>query len=158
VEFSFAKVDLNEVVQDVAGRLKSALLENHVELRVPQKLPVTFCDQARIAEVFANLISNSIKYNDQSKKWIEVGFIEKKDQPAQFYVRDNGIGISALHHTRIFKMFERLHSEQEYGGGSGSGLALVKRIIDRHSGKIWVESVPGQGTTFLFTLAPESGR
>jgi signal transduction histidine kinase len=55
-------------------------------------------------------------------------------------------------------MFERLHSEHEYGGGSGSGLALVNRIIDRHSGKIWVESVPGQGTTFFFTLEPELGR
>jgi len=74
-----------------------------------------------------------------------------------FYVKDNGIGIPAALQQAIFTIFKRLHPADKYGGGSGTGLTIVKKIVERHGGRIWLESVPGQGTTFFFTLAPAAG-
>jgi two-component system, chemotaxis family, sensor kinase Cph1 len=71
------------------------------------------------------------------------------------YVRDNGIGIRPQFKETVFRMFKRLHARESYGGGTGAGLALVKKIVERHGGRIWLESEPGEGTTFYFTLAPE---
>jgi light-regulated signal transduction histidine kinase (bacteriophytochrome) len=108
-------------------------------------------DRARVGEIFYNLIVNAVRYNDKPGKWVEVGWAE--GEPPVFYVRDNGIGIPEKHFDSIFRIFKRLHSRDRFGGGTGAGLTIVKKIVERHSGRIWLDSVPGEGTTFYFTLA-----
>jgi two-component system, chemotaxis family, sensor kinase Cph1 len=150
------EVDLHAELADVVNLLEPRMRENNVELLVPQPLPRVRADQARVREVFANLITNAMKYNDQPDKVVEVGYAPTSDSEGNpsfvFYVRDNGIGIPEEHYDTIFRIFKRLHSRDEYGGGVGAGLTIVKKIIERHGGTIWLESQPGQGTTFWFTL------
>lgn len=125
----------------------------NVEVIIKDGMPAIWCDEVRIVQVFSNLISNAIKYNDQPQKVIEVGWVSRpEDGFDEFTVHDNGIGIEEKHLEKIFKIFQRLHSQDEYGGGTGVGLNIVKKIIEQHGGKIWVESSPGQGSTFHFTL------
>jgi chemotaxis family two-component system sensor kinase Cph1 len=134
------------------------LKEAGIELRIPRRLPTVRADRARVGEIFYNLIVNAMKYNDKERKWIEVGFLDTEEgHPPVFYVRDNGIGIQAKHFDSVFRIFKRLHGRDKYGGGTGAGLTIVKKIIERHSGKIWVESTYGEGTTFYFTLGEDKG-
>lgn len=153
IEMSFDLVDMNEIVREVAGRLKGFLDEHQAEFCVTDTLPTVLCDRVRVCEIFANLITNAVKYNDRVTKRVEVGANFAGDTPV-FFVRDNGIGILPQNQERIFAMFQRLHTEEAYGGGTGVGLAIVKRIVDRHGGRVWVESQPGEGSTFAFTLRP----
>lgn len=146
-------VDLNQVVSDTREMLHTRL--HNVAVRIPQPLPTVQGDYIMLSEVFANLIANATKYNDKAAPWIEIGYTADQDA-VRYYVRDNGIGIDERHFDRIFDIFRRLHGRTEFGGGSGAGLAIVKKIIERHGGKIWVESVIGEGTTFYFTL--QAGR
>lgn len=117
------------------------------------------CNVERLAEVFSNLLTNAVKYNDKPHKRIDVGVRHQPALPGEpsgeriFYVRDNGIGIAAEDIPNIFQIFRRLHGRDAYGGGTGVGLTLVKRIIERHGGRIWVESTPGEGTTMFFTIS-----
>jgi light-regulated signal transduction histidine kinase (bacteriophytochrome) len=108
--------------------------------------------------VFQNLITNAIKYNDSEEKIIEIGADDGGDHTADvsgpvFHVRDNGIGIDDAFKDEVFRIFKRLNAEKAYGEGTGAGLTFVKKIIENHGGKIWLESAPGEGTTFYFTLA-----
>jgi len=149
--------DLNAVVQEVLQFLHITLTQQGTDVRLPQRLPVVRCDQARVREVFHNLILNAIKYNDKLHKWVEIGCcpatVKEAGQPAHtFYVRDNGIGIRPQHTETIFDMFKRLHPRDAYGEGTGAGLTIVKRVVERHGGTIWVESTYGEGSTFFFTL------
>jgi signal transduction histidine kinase len=148
-------VDLEAVLDTVAKDLKPLITEKEVELRRPKRLPAVKCDPSRIGEVFQNLISNAMKYNDKPVRWVEVGYINN-EKIGVFYVRDNGIGIPPQHQERIFKIFKRLHRQDLYGGGTGAGLTIVKKIVERHCGRIWLESVPGEGTTFYFTLTGDT--
>ncbi|KYF57604.1 hypothetical protein BE08_05520, partial [Sorangium cellulosum] len=152
VDFSFGEIDLNDVVADVERRLAGTIRLRGAAIRVPRRLPRVVCDRIRIAEVLANLISNGIKYNESPEPWVEVGF-DEASVPTLFHVRDNGVGIPADERHRLFTMFERLSTAARYGEGTGSGLAIAQRIIERHRGNIWAESPPGGGTTFYFTLA-----
>jgi two-component system, chemotaxis family, sensor kinase Cph1 len=147
-------VDLNQVVKEVLESLAILLSESRVEVRLAGKLSVINCDRVRVAEVFRNLISNSVKYNDKTEKWVEIGEIPDPKGPV-FFVRDNGIGIPEKHREAVFQIFKRLHARDKYGGGTGAGLTIVKKIVERHNGAIWLESVIGQGTTFYFTLPGE---
>ncbi|MDD2915926.1 MAG: ATP-binding protein [Gallionella sp.] len=144
-------VDVDAVVDAVAEDLSRLWTREGFELRRNGRLGTVQGDAARIGEVFQNLISNAAKYNDKSSKWIEVGCDRSGTQPI-FYVRDNGIGIPAHHHDNIFRIFKRLHEQNKYGGGTGAGLTIVKKIVERYGGRIWLESVPGEGTVFYFTL------
>ncbi|MBI4781282.1 MAG: GAF domain-containing protein [Oscillatoriophycideae cyanobacterium NC_groundwater_1537_Pr4_S-0.65um_50_18] len=164
-------VNLDELVHQTIATLTIARPQDEVEFRIPQPLPEIECDRARVNELFTNLISNAIKYNNKAEKWIEIGYIpgEGAEEMAgsgrspiltfptlTFYVRDNGIGIPPEHLDKIFQIFRRLHGRDDFGGGTGAGLTIARKIVERHGGKIWVESVPAEGSTFYFTLAAET--
>jgi light-regulated signal transduction histidine kinase (bacteriophytochrome) len=150
-ELARKRVDVDAVFDGVAEDLKTLLIDYGVELRRSGPLSAVMGDPVRIGEVFQNLIANALKYNDKPVKWIEVGCTENEAHPV-FYVRDNGIGIPLKHQESVFRIFKRLHEQNKYGGGTGAGLAIVKKIVERHGGRIWLESVPGVGTTFYFTF------
>ncbi len=165
IDLAFAETNLNDVLAHTLDILSVRLEEHHVQVRVPQPLPTLVCDRVRVGEVFSNLITNALKYNDKEHQWIEVGFEEtvtdEHGQDAEqeprahkflFYVRDNGIGIREKYKTTIFQMFKRLHGRDKYSGGTGAGLTIAKRIVERHGGTLWVESTYGEGSTFYFTL------
>ncbi len=110
-------------------------------------------DRDRISQLLANLISNGLKYNQSAEPWVEVGTLAD-DEPGPWitvYVRDNGIGIDPQFHTKIFQLFRRLHTREEYEG-TGAGLAICSKIVHAHGGRIWVESEPNQGATFFMSL------
>lgn len=144
-------VDVDAALDEVAEDLKPALAAEGAELRRAGRLPVVRGNALRIGEVLQNLIANAVKYNDKPEKWVEVGCLEDQDPPV-FYVRDNGIGIAEQHRDTVFRIFKRLHEQSKFGGGSGAGLTIVKKIVERHGGRIWLDSTPGAGTTFYFTL------
>jgi signal transduction histidine kinase len=152
VDLGLDRVDLNRIVAETLDSLAISLQEEGVRVRVPRPLPTVEADRVRVGEIFHNLIVNAMKYNDKPEKWIEIGWTEKNGGPPVFYVRDNGIGIPEKHHDSVFRIFKRLHGRDRYGGGTGAGLTIVKKIVERHRGRIWLESSPGEGTTFYFTL------
>jgi PAS domain S-box-containing protein len=157
VDLAVQETDLDEVVRDVLDSVSISLKEKNIEIRMPEPLPKVPCDQVRVAEVFRNLIGNALKYNDKPDKWIEIGCQRPTNGALRFYVRDNGIGIREKHIGAVFRIFKRLHGRDQYGGGAGAGLTIVKKIVERHGGRIWVESILGEGSTFYFTLQPERG-
>jgi signal transduction histidine kinase len=148
-------VDVDVVVDAVAEDLNRLWTREGIELRRDGRLGVVKGDAARIGEVFQNLLSNAAKYNDKNSKWIEIG-CDHSSTPPVFYVRDNGIGIAPQHHENVFRIFKRLHEQNKFGGGTGAGLTIVKKIVERYGGRIWLESVPGEGTVFYFTLGGEA--
>ena len=113
-------------------------------------LPTVTADESQLVELFQNLISNAIKFHGKKPSEIHVD-AEQKKKHWLFSVRDNGIGIDPQYFDRIFLIFQRLHNRKEYPG-TGIGLTVCKKIVERHGGRIWVESEPGKGTTFFFTL------
>ena len=145
-------VDLDGIVDSVLRGFSHALAENGVEVRRPSPLGSALCDRERIREVFINLIGNAIKYNDKAAQWIEIGV--ERSHPSRYYVRDNGIGIAEADRRTVFQIFHRLHGREDYGGGAGIGLAFTRKIVEHLGGRIWVQSAPGEGSTFFFTLAP----
>lgn len=167
-ELSIRKLDLNKLIAETLEMLQSRLERENVQVLIPRPLPTIEGDAIRIGEVYSNLISNAIKYNNKANKWIEIGYIDSTEpfpkswQPSPdqsnhpsliFYVKDNGIGIREKHLEAIFQIFKRLHGKDQYGGGTGIGLTIAKKIIERHGGKIWIESTYEQGSTFYFTLS-----
>ncbi len=152
VDLSMQDTDLNIIVRRILALLIARIEETGIEIRIPQPLPTIYCDHVQVGEVFNNLVANAIKYNDKSTKWIEIGYTEHPSLPTTFYVQDNGIGIREKHFEVIFRIFKRLHGPSKYGGGTGAGLTIAKKIVERHGGTIWVESTYGEGTTFYFTL------
>ncbi|BAZ26573.1 multi-sensor signal transduction histidine kinase [Kalymmatonema gypsitolerans NIES-4073] len=149
--------DLNELLDQVIHLLRASRPQSQFDIRIPRPLPTIECDPVLVSEVFSNLIINALKYNDKPEKWVEIGYLNTEEQqesslPPVFYIRDNGIGIPEHHHESIFRLFKRLHSQEKYGGGAGAGLAISKKIVERHGGRIWVESVVDVGSTFYFTL------
>jgi signal transduction histidine kinase len=140
---------INEVVELLHGRLSLGM----VEVCVEPGLPPIYGDRARIFEIFQNLIDNAAKFiGDQRNPQIYIGLNGELDGSSVFYVRDNGMGIPRQFRDRVFGLFDKLDPLSE---GTGIGLALVKRIVEFHGGKIWVESEVGHGATFFFSL-PQS--
>ncbi|MFL6195985.1 MAG: sensor histidine kinase, partial [Thermoanaerobaculia bacterium] len=153
VDLAMDQVDLNGIVAEVLDSLSITLAAEGVAVRIPRPLPTVRADRVRVGEIFYNLVVNALRYNDKPEKWIEVGWREGEGVgPPVFYVRDNGIGIPEKHHDSVFRIFKRLHGRDKFGGGTGAGLTIVKKIVERHHGRIWLESAAGEGTTFYFTL------
>ena len=144
-------VDLNAIVRDVISMLELETAAYSATVEFDTDLPEILGDKVRITELYRNLITNAIKYNDHHKRTINIGVRPKGENPVM-YVQDNGIGIETEHVEDVFRIFKRLHGPDAYGGGSGSGLTFVQRIVEQHGGKVWLESTPGEGTTVCFTL------
>ena len=157
---SFELTDCSEVVARVLENLKIAIDESRAAVR-SSSLPTIMADATQLTQLFQNLISNAIKFRAGQPPEIQIDADRTQDPQAparqgwRFSVRDNGIGIEQKYFDRIFVIFQRLHGRDEYPG-TGIGLAICKKIVERHGGRIWLESEPGKGTTFYFTI-PEGG-
>ncbi len=151
----YEEVDLNELLSGLKGELEFQLRARNAHLNI-LPLPSVRCEKTRIAQVFRNLIANSIKYNDKRQPKIKVGCTDESDKDFRFYVKDDGVGIPPAYHGRIFEIFRRL--ERDDSEGTGAGLTIVKRIIEAHGGTIWVESEVGKGSTFYFTIPKKTAK
>ncbi|MEW6102437.1 MAG: ATP-binding protein [bacterium] len=140
----------NDIINDVLKRLELMIKERDCKIKVDDNLPLVYGDKIKLKEIFYNLISNAIKHNDK-KPNIEV-FGEENERETIFSIKDNGIGIKEEDFIRVFEPFRRLHKRREDKGGTGIGLAIVKKVIDEHKGRIWVESKLNEGSIFYFSL------
>jgi two-component system, chemotaxis family, sensor kinase Cph1 len=164
VALNFEDADLNEVVAEAIEMVGGRIDGTKPEFIIPRALPTILCDRVRCREIYVNLLSNALKYNNAPVKRIELRHIQpleaanylalRPEVAGQivFTVRDNGIGIQEKHYEQVFKMFRRLHGRDEFGGGTGAGLTIVKKLVERQGGVVWLESALGEGTTFFFTL------
>jgi signal transduction histidine kinase len=144
------RVPFNDLVHEAISLVSGQIEARQVIVTVQPNMPIVNVDRPRLVEVLQNLIDNATKYmGDQPEPQIEVGQQGEQDHQPVFYVRDNGIGIAPEFHERVFGLFNKLDPRSD---GTGVGLALVKRIVEIHGGRIWVESEVGRGTAFLFTL------
>ncbi len=141
--------DCAAVFDQAVANLQTAIVESGAVV-THDSLPTVPCDGAQLIQVFQNLVGNSIKFRDSHSPRVHVA-AEPRPSEWVFSVKDNGIGIDPEYAQRIFEVFQRLHTRTEYPG-SGIGLAIAKKIVERHGGRIWVESQPHQGATFFFTL------
>ncbi len=144
-------VALDQVIQDVISNLRTAISDSGAEV-TSDPLPSMKLDPWQVGQLFQNLIANSLKFHGTESPKVHISAVETSGT-WEFAVRDNGIGIDPKYFDRIFVVFKRLHSRDEYPG-TGIGLASCKKIVERHGGTIWVESTVGRGTTFRFTLSP----
>jgi PAS domain S-box-containing protein len=147
-EARFTDVDLNEVIEEVRSNLKLVTKERNCLIET-MDLPDVCADRTQMVQLFQNLISNGIKFSIRNPH-ITVS-CQKNESGYVFSVKDDGIGIESEYHDRIFEIFKRLHHRDVYEG-TGIGLAICKKIVENHNGKIWVESEPGRGSVFSFTL------
>ena len=145
----FERCDLNYPLQQALANLEVATQESAATVTV-ETLPVASVDPTQLTQLFQNLIGNALKFRGDSPPKIHVG-VRRRSGANLFYVQDNGIGIEPPYTDRIFGVFQRLHNRNKYPG-TGIGLAICRKIVERHNGRIWVESVPGKGSTFYFTL------
>ena len=147
----FTSADMNDVLNQVLINLKVSIDENNAVV-THDPLPVIRADESQMIQLLQNLLENSLKYRQETVPKIHVSVMDDDDDEWIFSVKDNGIGINPVHSEKIFMIFKRLHTNQEYDG-TGIGLAIIKRIVDRHFGRVWVESELGKGSTFFFTIS-----
>lgn len=140
-------VNLNEVVSELIEVLN---IPENIKVEIPNQLPTIKCDKTRIEQLFQNLISNAIKFIDKPEGLIKISCVDE-GKYYKFSVADNGIGIESQHFEKIFQLFQKLTSLQD-SDSTGVGLALVKKIVELHDGKVWVESEIGVGSNFVFTI------
>jgi len=146
----FQLTDCNHAVEQALANLQGAIRETQAVVTYSE-LPAVMGDISQLVQLFQNLVGNSIKYRHDAPPMVHITAC-KQEKDWLFSVSDNGIGIATQHQARIFQIFQRLHTQKEYSG-TGIGLAICQKIVERHGGYIWVESKPGQGSTFYFTLA-----
>ncbi len=152
VEYDFKDNDCGVIVNDVIKTLETRISTNKIKLSIQDGLPVVLCDEKRLSDVFLNLVTNAIKYmGDDNQKEINIG-CDKEGDYYKFFIEDTGIGIRAEHHEQVFAIFRRIKDVEIEG--TGVGLAIVKKIVGLHHGKIWVESPvnEGRGSRFCFTI------
>jgi len=149
----FKPVSVEQALRRAIVNLRAAIEESGAALTY-DSLPVAEADDTQLAQLFQNLIGNALKFRSQSVPRIHVSCREKEKE-YEICVADNGIGIEPQYFERIFMVFQRLHNKGEYPG-TGIGLAICKKVVERHGGRIWVESKPDQGSAFHFTL-PRQG-
>jgi PAS domain S-box-containing protein len=145
------QINVGQIVADILSTAQMTLNEKHATVNVVGGLPRVLGDAAHVEQIFGNLISNALKFNESEQPAIAIGMEEENDREVTFYVRDNGIGIDPEHHDHIFGVFKRLHRREQYDG-TGAGLAIVKRAAEALEGRVWVESQLGSGATFYVTL------
>jgi PAS domain S-box-containing protein len=146
----FEPTNLESTLDIVLKNLQASIVENKATVTL-DKLPVVSGDSVQLVQLFQNLVSNAIKFHGAEPPRVHVS-AKDKGLEYQFAVSDNGIGIDPQYFDRLFKIFQRLHTREEYTG-SGIGLAICKKIVDRHGGRIWIESQLGKGSTIYFTLS-----
>ncbi len=151
-EKQFDLADCQSVLEAALSNLQLLIQESNATIEV-RSLPTVSADAAQLTQLFQNLVDNAIKYRSKQPPIVQIG-AERQKKQWLFWVKDNGIGISPKHTDRIFMIFQRLHTRQQYSG-TGIGLAMCKKIVERHGGRIWVKSEPGQGAIFYFTLPLE---
>lgn len=144
------EIPAGDLISEARMRLEYAIKQKNAEIIVQDNLPRVFCDRVRLTEVFLNLISNAIKFNDKPKPVIEIGYSDKGDL-YEFYVKDNGPGIEKEYFEKIFEIFQRL-GRREDAEGTGAGLTIAKKIVHIHRGDIWVDSKLKEGSVFYFTI------
>jgi signal transduction histidine kinase len=152
---AFKPTDCNRVVDEVVQNLR-VLITEQAAVVTHDELPVVTADHTQLAQLIQNLVGNAIKFRAEEPPCVHVG-AERRDDQWLFSVEDNGIGIDPKYNDRVFAIFQRLHTRKEYPG-TGIGLAICRRIVGRHGGRIWYESKPGNGTIFHFTLSEQGDR
>ena len=154
VEYRPEMVPLKPVVSRIVEAMRGTIASRRAQISIHELSPV-WADPTAIEQIFANLIGNAVNYLDPGRPGqIEVGMVTRKvedlEHPLTFYVKDNGLGIAEAYLPKVFAIFQRLHGT--VAPGEGVGLALVRRMVERHGGKVWVESAEGAGATFLVAL------
>ena len=154
--FSWTLVDMNELVREILSGILSAR-ENETAVEVfTSDLPPAWGDRTLLTQVWTNLLSNAVKFSGKSDKpSVHVDGTTESEEIV-YTVRDNGVGFDMQYYEKLFKVFQRLHAQAEFPG-TGVGLAIVQRVISRHGGQVWGESVPGEGATFHFSLPKRTG-
>ena len=145
----FESIDCTAIVKRVLANLSVAIEESNAKVTY-DPLPVVVADSMQLTQIFQNLIGNAIKFHSQDLPCVHISATDEHDEWT-FSVHDNGIGIDPKNIERIFLIFQRLHTREEYPG-AGIGLAICKRIVERHGGRFWASSEPGKGTAFCFTI------
>ncbi len=146
----FANVQIPDLIRKVKSDLKISIEENKAEV-ILFDLPNLYCDELQMRQLFQNLISNAIKFRSEASPIVKIS-AEQQERHWLFKVEDNGIGLDPRYKEQVFQIFTRLHSQDKYQG-SGIGLSVCKKIIERHGGRIWLESTPGRGAAIFFTVA-----
>jgi light-regulated signal transduction histidine kinase (bacteriophytochrome) len=145
----FAQTPFLDIVNDAKALLDSSIHDSGGQVTVGE-LPAIMCDRSQMVQLIQNLIGNGLTYHGDLPPHIHVS-AERSGKEWTFSVHDNGIGIDPNHYEQIFEIFKRLHDQSEYPG-TGIGLAVCRRVVERHGGRIWVKSAPGRGSTFYFTI------
>jgi PAS domain S-box-containing protein len=148
IEYQIEPVDMGALVADILAAMHSTVEKSGARIDV-RPLPVVMADRNAVGQVFANIIGNALKSFDERRPGV-IDISANGDDPPVFAIRDNGVGIPAAFHPKLFQVFQQVH--QSSSRGEGMGLAIVRRIVERHGGRVWFESVPGVGTTFFFVV------
>ena len=145
------QVDVNKVITEALQNLKTAIDTSKAQLTIESDIEYVYGDRVQLLQLIQNLLSNALKFADKANPRVHIRCVREKDGTVKFSVSDNGIGIASCDIDKVFEIFRRLSTARDYPG-TGIGLAICKKIVERHGGKIWPESQPGKGTTFYFTL------